>query len=84
MSLRFLESSCSLTERYGSGLNLEQEIELATTQTIDGIVDRMPRYGKAGLLDGIPYGGSGTKCFHLVSHGSGWRITSLAWVDENA
>ena len=56
----------------------------STTQVFDGIASRISRYGKAGLLNGNAYGGSGTKCFHLVSLGSGWRITSLAWVDDNA
>lgn len=56
----------------------------ATTRIFDGIATRTSRYGKAGLLDGKPYGGSGTKCFHLVSTRSGWRIASIAWVDDHA
>jgi len=56
----------------------------STTQVFDGIATRISRYGKAGLLNGSAYGGSGTKCFHLVSLGTGWRITSLAWVDDDA
>ena len=56
----------------------------STTQVFDGIAARTSRYGKAGLLNGSAYGGSGTKCFHLVRLGSDWRIASLAWVDDNA
>lgn len=56
----------------------------STTQIFDGIATRTSRYGKTGLLNGNPYGGSGTKCFHLANMGSGWRITSLAWVDDIA
>jgi hypothetical protein len=56
----------------------------STTQVFDGIATRTSRYGKAGLLDGKAYGGSGTKCFHLARVGVDWRITSIAWVDDNA
>ncbi|MBS0388793.1 MAG: DUF4440 domain-containing protein [Proteobacteria bacterium] len=56
----------------------------STTQIFDGIAARTSRYSKAGLLNGNDYSGSGTKCFHLVDLGVGWRITSLSWVDDNA
>jgi len=56
----------------------------STTQIFDGIATRTSRYAKSGLLDGNDYSGSGTKCFQLVDLGSGWRIASLAWVDDNA
>ncbi len=55
----------------------------STTQIFSGIAARTSRYGKAGMLDGKEYSGSGTKCFHLVDLGFGWRISSLAWVDDN-
>jgi len=61
----------------------EREIS-STTQIFDGIATRTSRYRKSGLLDGNDYSGSGTKCFQLVDLGSGWRIASLAWVDDNA
>jgi len=44
----------------------------------------MSRYTKAGLLNGNPYSGVGTKCFQLVLLDCGWRIASLAWVDDDA
>ena len=53
------------------------------TQIFDGIAIRTSRYTKSGLLDGNDYTGSGTKCFQLVDLGTGWRIASLAWVDDN-
>jgi len=56
----------------------------STTQIFDGIAVRTSRYGKSGLLDGSDYTGSGTKCFLLVDASTGWRIASLAWVDDNA
>ena len=56
----------------------------STTQVFDGIATRTSRYSKSGLLDGNDYSGSGIKCFQLVELGSGWRIASLAWVDDTA
>jgi len=61
----------------------EKEIS-STTQIFDGIATRVSRYSKSGLLDGNDYSGSGTKCFQLVDLSFGWRIASLAWVDDNA
>jgi ribosomal-protein-serine acetyltransferase len=56
----------------------------ANTEVFDCIAARTSRYSKAGLLDGKDYSGSGIKCFHLVDLGHGWRIASLAWVDDKA
>jgi len=56
----------------------------AKTEIFDGIAIRTSRYGKSGLLDGNDYSGSGTKCFQLVDVGIGWRIASLAWVDDDS
>ncbi len=56
----------------------------STTHIHSGIAARTSRYAKAGLLNGNDYSGSGTKCFQLVDMGIGWRIASLAWVDDNS
>lgn len=56
----------------------------ATTSVFAGIATRTSRYRKSGLLDGQPYAGTGTKLFQLVALGDGWRIASLAWVDDEA
>lgn len=55
----------------------------STTHVYGGIAVRTSRYAKAGLLDGNDYAGSGTKCFQLVDMDNGWRIASLAWVDDD-
>ena len=60
----------------------EREIS-SKTQIFNGIAIRTSRYRKSGLLDGNDYTGSGTKCFQLVDPGNGWRIASLAWVDDD-
>lgn len=59
----------------------EWEVSSAT-QVFDGIAARISRYRKSGLLNGSEYSGSGTKCFQLAEVGVGWRIASLAWVDD--
>jgi hypothetical protein len=61
----------------------ESEIS-SKTQIFDGIAIRTSRYRKSGVLEGNDYTGSGTKCFQLVEMGSGWRIASLAWVDDSS
>src|SRR5262245_3651446 len=61
----------------------EREIS-SKTQLFGGIAIRTSRYSKSGLLNGKDYTGSGTKCFQLVDLGTGWRIASLAWVDDSA
>lgn len=53
-----------------------------TTNILGAMALRTSRYRKAGLLNGYPYAGTGTKTFQLVALGSGWRILSLAWIDD--
>jgi hypothetical protein len=55
-----------------------------TTNAFGAIATHTSRYRKAGLLDGKPYAGEGTKTFQLVALESGWRILSLAWIDDAA
>ena len=54
----------------------------AATEVFGGIAARTSRYSKSGRLNGEAYSGTGTKCFHLVELVAGWRIASLAWVDD--
>ncbi len=69
-----------LTE--GALVQFHEWEESSSTEVFGGIAARVSRYSKAGILDGKAYSGSGTKCFHLVETGMGWRISSLAWVDD--
>lgn len=66
----------------GALLNFHEWEISAATQIFDGIAARTSRYQKAGWLNDKAYSGAGTKCFHLVELTLGWRITSLAWVDD--
>jgi len=68
----------------GALLHFHEWETCSTTQIFDGIAIRTSRYGKSGLLDGNDFTGSGTKCFQLVDLDTGWRIASLAWVDDNS
>lgn len=61
------------------------EVETSSTTNILGpFATRTSRYRKAGRLNGNPYAGIGTKFFHLVALEAGWRILSLAWIDDEA
>lgn len=68
----------------GTLLDFHEWETSAKTEIFGGIATRTSRYRKSGLLDGGDYSGSGTKCFQLVDVGTGWRIASLAWEDDNA
>ena len=68
----------------GSLVNFTEMEESSTTQVFGGIATRTSRYRKAGVLHGSSYVGAGTKCFQFVRLGNGWRISSLAWVDDNS
>jgi hypothetical protein len=52
------------------------------TSIFNGIAIRCSTYQKAGLLDGLPYDGIGTKCFQFALTPDGWRITYVLWEDQ--
>lgn len=66
----------------GTLVNFHEAETSSVTNILGGIATRTSRYSKSGLLNGTRYAGSGTKCFQLVALSFGWRIASLAWVDE--
>lgn len=69
----------------GSTLVDFHEAETSSTTNIFGpIASRISRYRKTGQLNDNPYAGVGTKLFQLVALESGWRILSLAWIDDEA
>jgi hypothetical protein len=69
----------------GSTLVDFHEVETSSTTNILGpIASRISRYRKAGQLNGNPYAGGGTKLFQLVALEPGWRVLSLAWIDDEA
>ena len=46
------------------------------------IACRRCRYEKAGVRDGAPFTGRGTKMISFVRSGDVWKITSLLWQDD--
>lgn len=55
------------------------------TEIAGDIAARFGEYRKAGILDGEPYEGSGTKTIQFVrTPGSGWRIAAFSWYDQPA
>lgn len=59
------------------------EWETAARTEVEGeLASRVSRYRKQGVLQGEPYGGTGTKLFQLACAEGRWRILSLAWADD--
>jgi hypothetical protein len=54
----------------------------AQTTVLGSLATRRSRYAKSGQLDGLPYGGVGTKFFQLALVAHEWRIVALSWIDD--
>ncbi|MFJ1791486.1 Cif family virulence factor [Kitasatospora griseola] len=52
------------------------------TDIMDTVACRIGRFGKAGLLNGETYEGTGTKTFQFARTPDGWRIAAFSWHDE--
>jgi RimJ/RimL family protein N-acetyltransferase len=52
------------------------------TEVVSALAYRSSRYRKAGILEGVPFEGAGSKHFQLVETRRGWRIAALAWEDD--
>ncbi|OKJ16024.1 nuclear transport factor 2 family protein [Kitasatospora sp. CB01950] len=52
------------------------------TDVMDTVACRIGRFGKAGLLNGEPYEGVGTKTFQFARTPDGWRIAAFSWHDQ--
>ncbi|MEU4799322.1 DUF4440 domain-containing protein [Streptomyces sp. NPDC023327] len=53
------------------------------TSIVGDIAARFGEYRKAGILDGEPFEGSGTKSIQFVRGEDGWRIASFTWYDHS-
>lgn len=63
---------------------LQQFHEWETThKTIPGhgVACRLSQYEKAGLLNGQPYAGKGSKTFQFLHTDTGWKIAGITWCD---
>ncbi|MDK2126399.1 Cif family virulence factor [Parachitinimonas caeni] len=62
--------------------DFQEQEDSADTQITGGIASRHCRYSKAGLMEGQPFTGRGTKYLHFVKMDKGWRISSVVWQDD--
>ena len=68
----------------GALVNFYEAETTGTTSIFGRIAHHTSRYRKSGVLHGNAYSGAGTKSFQLVALETGWRILSLAWIDDEA
>ncbi|WP_434481710.1 hypothetical protein [Streptomyces sp. NBC_01340] len=52
------------------------------TEIAGDIALRFGEYRKAGILDGEPFEGGGTKTIQFVRTPEGWRIAAFSWYDQ--
>ncbi|MEU5774101.1 nuclear transport factor 2 family protein [Streptomyces venezuelae] len=52
------------------------------TDVAGDIACRFGEYAKAGVMDGEPFEGGGTKTMQFVRTPEGWRIAAFAWYDH--
>ncbi len=81
-SLReFIEPRIALLR--GGELTGFREWEIDRTMTIDGnIAQRRSTYGKSGVASGRPFVARGVKNFQFVRLLGGWKISAVAWDDQ--
>lgn len=56
----------------------------ASTEIIGSLAVRRSRYAKQGTHEAKPYTGTGTKFFQFARLEQGWRIMTVAWIDDPA
>ncbi len=68
----------------GALVDFHEEEVAARTEIFGGIAQRWCIYRKAGVLNGRPFAGRGTKTLQFIELDGAWRISALAWEDEPA
>lgn len=68
----------------GTLVDFHEEEVTAHTEVFGGIAQRWCTYRKAGVLNGQPFAGRGTKTIQFIQLDGTWRISALAWEDEPA
>jgi len=66
----------------GSLVDFIEEETAARTDIFGGIAQRFCTYRKAGILAGRSFSGRGVKTIQFVRVGAEWKISALAWEDE--
>ncbi|WP_146616200.1 DUF4440 domain-containing protein [Chitinophaga dinghuensis] len=59
----------------------EKEIS-GVTQVLGNIAQRITKYVKHGMLNGVGFSGSGNKLFQFIKTAAGWKIAAVVWEDE--
>lgn len=66
----------------GSLVDFEEWETWSRTEGFGGVAQRIARYEKRGVLDGVAFEGRGVKLLQLVRTADGWRVVALAWEDD--
>lgn len=66
----------------GSLSNFQEHEIKEITHIENEIAQRISRYQKIGILNGVPFQGEGTKSFQLIKQNKKWRIASIIWEDS--
>lgn len=66
----------------GSLVGFSEEEVSERTEVFGNIAQRFSRYQKSWTSSGAAFAGQGAKAIQFVRTSAGWRIASLAWVDE--
>ncbi len=67
----------------GRLVDFEEAETSGRTDFFGGIAQRFCRYRKAGVLDGRPFTGTGTKSMQFIKLDGEWRISAVAWEDDS-
>lgn len=68
----------------GTLVDFEEREVSEETIVVGTVAQRHSSYRKTGTLDGRPFDTQGTKLFQFVRLPVGWRLSALAWADEDA
>jgi len=69
-----------LTDGTLTGFSEEETSE--KTEIFGNIAHRFSSYKKSGILNGQPFEGKGMKTIQFINTTAGWKISSVAWDDE--
>ena len=67
----------------GTLIDFKEEEISEKTEIFGNIAQRFCVYKKSGVLSGVKFETKGTKTFQFIKTTEGWKISALAWDDEN-
>jgi len=66
----------------GTLMHFREEETAARTDILGNVAQRVSQYRKFGVMSGERVDGKGVKVFQFVRTAAGWRLSALAWDDE--